>query len=460
MTDRPDEFERRLSEDLRAWSEPATRRADWSQEAREVIADAGGPGAAVRPSRLRVVALGTAAVVLAAGGTVAAISLLPEPATLGNSPPPTSGPPATTSAAVEPSPTPPPSTLPASALPLSELAWWNLQSYDFGLVEPAPSDAPPLLEPYKLLRIGTLDGRINAELRLNPNWSHSSVTGPVGTDVLVANNDRSQTSVYVVSANDGARTDLFATSDLIPAAVLSWDGQTVFYVKADRSTGADGGLWSRPRAGGPEAELAAGPLGQPLDVSEPFLDTTVWWLSLSPGGETIVVQWCRGEAECRTHLVNLATGGRREATGAGWPIGITDRVLVARGTPPQTEEIVAVDFASGETRMIANWSPAQVVRLGTGWWLAFVGGPTLIDLEPGDEPIRSIPGGGPGPSGEIAAWRVDRFGQALPDGWMLRWLENGDTDPPGQNLISLPGQLVNIATGERLTIGTFAPLSP
>lgn len=460
MADRPDDFERRLATDLRAWSDAATRRPDWSQQAREVIIAAGGPGAALRPSRMRVLALGAAVVMLAAGGTVALVNLVPEIANLGESP--SSSPASSATAApsasppAEPSPTPPPSTLPAADLPLAELAWWNVQYYGVGYVEPPPSDAPPLPEPYKLLRVGTLDGRISAELRLNPHWSHSLVSGPVGTDVLVANDDGTQTSVFVVSAADGSRTDLFATPDLVPAAILSWDSATVYYVRVDRESGADAGLWSRPRAGGAETRLVAGPLGEP--IGQPFDDVTVWWLTLGSDGETIVVQWCQGGVDCRTHLVGLATGDRREATGAGWPIGITDTLFVADGVAPRDGEIVSVELATGEARQVASRNPAQVVRLGEGWWLVFGQRPSLIDLEPGDEPIYSIPDGGADARGTLFPSLQDRFGVALPDGWILRWLENTDTDPPGTVPIDLPGQLVNIATGERLDIGPFAPL--
>jgi len=448
MTDGSDEFEKRLAQDLRAWTDPATRRADWALEAREVIAAAGGLGAARRPSRERLVMLSAAVVVLAAGGTLALLNIRPGIANLGESPSPTVAPSETpgpsASPVAEPTPTPPPSTIPGEELPLDQLAWWNLEYYDFGYVEPPPSDASPLPEPYKLLRIGTLDGRISAEFRLNPNWSHASVSGPVGTDVLVANDGGDQTLVTVVSAIDGSRTDLFASTGLVPAAILSWDGTTVYYVSVDRGSGVDAGLWSRPRAGGAETQLVAGPLGEP--IGQPFDDVTVWWLTLSPDDETIVVQWCQGGVDCRTHLVDLATGERREATGAGWPIGITDTLFVADGVPPHDDEIVSVDLVTGETRMVARGNQAQVVRLGSGWRLAFGQPVALIDLVPGDEPIYSIPGDGTDRPGTSLYSLQDRLGVALPDGWILRWL-----DPEWSNL----GQLVNIATGERLDIGPF-----
>ena len=390
-------------------------------------------------------------VLLAAAGTVAVMNLAPDNQPASPSP---SARAATPSESAEAPPTLPPSTLPAAALPLSELGWWNAQQYAFGSVEPMSPDAPPLPDAYKLLRVGTLDGQIVAELRLNPDWSHSSVRGPVGTDVLVANDDGEQTSVYVVSATDGSRTDLFATADLVPSAILSWDGDRVLYVKADRETGADAGLWSRPRAGGAETQLVAGPLGESMGDS--LDDITVWWVSLSRDSQTAMVQWCRGEVECRTHLVDIATGAHRLATGAGWPIATTDRLLVAHGTAPNTDQIVVVDLSSAFTRAVANISQVQIIRVGSGWWLA-IGGSSLVDLGSGDLPLHSIPDGAPARPGSFLPTSPDKYGQALPDGWMLRWLENVPADPV---LIDVPGQLVNIATGESLDIGPFAPFSP
>jgi hypothetical protein len=353
-------------------------------------------------------------------------------------------------------PTPQPSTLAAAQLPLNELAWWTEGFYGYGYVEPPPSGASPLPEAFKLLRIGTLDGHISAEIRLNPDWSHSSVSGPVGTDVVVANDDRAQTSVFVVSATDGMQTNLFVTPDLVPAATLSWDGATVYYVKADRTSGADAGLWSRPRAGGPDTQLVPGPLGEP--IGDPFGDVTVWWLTLSPDGKTLVVQWCRGGVACRTHLVDLATGDRREATGAGWPIGITDAAFVANGVPPHDTGLVAVDLSTGEVlTIVGSQNPAQVVRVGSEWLLAFSLRMWLIGLEPRDEPISSLPGRGTDRPGTSFDSLHDGFGVALPDGWILRWLDPSSIQPPAFTNGYLPGQLVNVVTGERLDLGPFSP---
>jgi len=452
MTERDDEFEKRLERDLREWTDPATQPSNWTDEARALIA-AGGPAA---PSRWRLLALGASAVVLAGAAAAALVNLLPETANLGESPSPiiepsgSAGP--SPSVAVEPTPTPPPSTIPAAELPLSELAWWNLQSYGYGYFEPPPPEATPPPEGGHFVRIGTLDGHVSAELRLNPDWSHSSVSGPVGTDVLVANDDGAQTSVFVVSAIDGSRTDLFATPYLVPAAILSWDGTTVYYVKADRSSGADVGLWSRGRDGIAEAHRVGGPLGEP--IGDPFDDITRWWLTLSPDGGTIVVQWCWGEVECRTHIVDLTSGDRREATGAGWPLGITDSLFVADGVHPHDGEVVTVDLVTGETKMVASRNPARVVRLGNGWWLAFGEPVALIDLVPGPQPIYSIPNGGSDRPVAGLHSPEGRFGLALPAGWILTWMDAVPLEAGGY----LPGQLVNIATGERLDVGPFAPL--
>jgi hypothetical protein len=456
MSDRGDDFERGLERDLREWTDATVRPSNWTDEARALTAAGQPPD---RSSRSRLIALSAAAIVLIAAGTMALVNLVPGIANLVASPSSTAAPSGTVAPSRSPvlEPTPQTSTLAAAQLPLNELAWWTEGFYGYGYVEPPPSGASPLPEAFKLLRIGTLDGHISAEIRLNPDWSHSSVSGPVGTDVVVANDDRAQTSVFAVSATDGMQTNLFVTPDLVPAAILSWDGATVYYVKADRTSGADAGLWSRPRAGGPDTQLVPGPLGEP--IGDPFGDVTVWWLTLSPDGKTLVVQWCRGGVACRTHLVDLATGDRREATGAGSPIGITDAAFVADGVPPHDTGLVAVDLSTGEVlTIVGSQNPAQVVRVGSEWLLAFGLRMSLIGLEPGDVPILSLPGGGTDRPGTSFDSLHDGFGVALPDGWILRWLDPSSIQPPAFTNGYLPGQLVNVVTGERLDLGPFSPL--
>lgn len=455
MSDRGDDFEKHLEQDLREWTDPAVQPSNWTDDARTLIA-AGGPRHG--SSRARLVALSAAAVLLVAVGTVALMNLLPRTANLGESPSPTAAPSGTAAASpamvTEPPPQRPP-TLSAADLPLRELAWWNNQYYAYGYVEPPASDAPPLPDDYKLLRIGTLDGRISAEIRLNPDWSHSSVSGPVGTDVVIADDDGAQTSVFVISAITGTRTDLFVTSDLVPAAILSWDGSTVYYVKADRGSGADTGLWSRPRAGGPEVQLVPGPLGEP--IGDAFDDVTNWWLTLSPDGRKIVAQWCRGQVVCRTNIVDLSTNHRRPVIGPGWPIGITHTELVADFVSPRGDEVVAMDLETGETRSVMeSRNPAQLVRVGSEWCLAFGRPMMLVGLaRPGCSIASPLDGGlDDGLSFES---RRDRFGVALPDGWTLRWLDLSSIVPPPAIGGYLPGQLINVVTGERLDLGPFTP---
>lgn len=78
----------------------------------------------------------------------------------------------------------------------------------------------------------------------------------------------------------------------------------------------------------------------------------------------------------------------------------------------------------------------------------------LIDLVPGDEPIHSLPGTGTDRPSTFFASLQERYGVALPPGWLLRWLDPSSVGEAGY----LPGQLVNIATGERLDIAPFEPL--
>lgn len=358
-----------------------------------------------------------------------------------------------------PGPSPMPSTLPGAHLPLGELAWWNVQAYGYGYVEPPPPGASPLPEGGNLLTVGTLGGTISAEMTLNEAWSHWYVSGPVGTDVLVANDDGSRTSVFTISALDGTRTDLFATSDLVPAASLSPDGATVYYIRLDRSTGADSGLWSQPRAGGAERQVLAGPIGEPF-IDPIRNDVTVWHLRVSPSGRATVVQWCSGGVRCRTVILDLASGRQLEAADAAWPVGITDDDFMADGGGSRRGEIVAVDLATGMTRTVAPGAAAGwPVRLGDDWQLAFAGDPSdatwLVGIAPGSQPSRVPEGSEPDRPGTELRLPNGHFGAVLPDGWIIRWFDSSHRDAPFPAGY-VPGQLVNVVTGERVDLGPFA----
>ncbi len=449
MADRDGEFERRLQRDLREWTDPAAGARNWTDDARTLIA-AGGP--ARGPSRWRLVALSAAATVLAAAAGVVVLDLDP----FGGQPAGSATPqPSDTAASLAPTGTPQPATLDGSQLELSRLAWWDQQGYGFGIIPEDPNPSPAAMPPSaKQVRIGTLDGRITAVLTLSDEWSHSYISGPVGTDVLVVNDDGTTSTIWLVSALDGSRTAVKASNDeIVAAAALSPAGDEVYYIKIDRRTGIDQGLWQlSTTARGIERPILQGPLGEPLE------ELSVWQVLTSLDGTTVIVQSCFGEVRCTSYFVDMATGTSRQLDSIGWPRGMADDELLARGGP-DIAHLVAVNLVTLEIRtLLPDLPEAMPVRVGDRWFLAYATGtgglgPTrLLALD--DNAEASIPGDGE----DLGAMHAlsDRFGIHLPAGWVIR-----GPDPevfgyrgPDQNLP--PRQLINVATGERVTLDPFA----
>lgn len=420
MSDSNNDFERRLEHDLREWTDAATRPLDWTEEARALMA-AGAPrrGASSRP----LMAFAATATLVA----IATVFVLNKGPYNGGA-------------------TPEPTTINGSDLDLSTLAWWDQQTYAFGYTDPPPS--PPLLpQGYKEVRIGTLDGRIAAVLKLSQAWSHSYVSGPVGTRVLVVNDDGATSTIWLVSALDGSKTVLKEGSDIIPAAALSPSGDEVYYVRIDRRTGIDLGLWVKSTTGlAGDARLPT-----PAPLAEPLQDLSVWHVLTSLDGETIIVQSCSGEVRCTSHFIDAATGASRNIDSIGWPRGITDSELLARGGPDNAH-LVAVDLATLEVRILLPDLPeAMPVRVGGRWLLAYalgtggLGETRLLGLD--DNAESPVPGEGKDPPGSAMHALGDRFGIRLPDGWVIR------APDPGQAGVA---QLINILTGERVNVGPFA----
>lgn len=448
MTDRDDDFERKLEHSLREWTDPAARRLDWSEAARALIAASARPPGFLRP---RLVALTAAATVLAALAVVVLLDLPPfngEPTGTATSQP---------SFTAAPTALPGPSTLPGSQLDLSALAWWDEQSFGFGYVEDPGPSSPATPPSYRQVRIGTLDGRITAVMALSDEWSHSYVSGPVGTDVLVVNDDGSTSIIWLVSALDGSRTVLKEDPDIISAAALSPTGDETYYVKVDRRTGIDRGLWRRSNTGlAMDMPMLPGPLGEPLG------EVIVWQLLTSRDGQTIVVQSCFGEVRCTSYFVDLATGTARQIDSISWPRGITDDELITRRADPGESGLVAVNLATLELREVLPDAPeAMPVHVGDRWLLAFSAGgfgpggegPTaLLGLD--DNKQGPVPGDGEDAARSELHSLGERHGVVLPDGWVIRW--PGPEGYRGPNPAEFaPGQLINVATGERLTLDPF-----
>lgn len=343
-----------------------------------------------------------------------------------------------------------PSFEPNPADALSEVAWWGTESLGFGVIPEAPPDPNPPALPggFRQLTVGTLDGRVTAVLALHDDWGHSYVAGPYGTDVLVANDTGLQSDVFLISALDGTRTDLFRSEHVVAAAALAHDGLSIYYVEVGRADGRDRGLLRRPVAGGEATTVLAGPLGAP----EP--DPAMFWLTAAPLVDRAVVQSCFGQVRCTSVIVDLGTGAARALDELGWPLGAGETLFFADGLGASGDAF-ALDVTTGETTVVPSASKSVPVEVDDGWRF-------VIGVEGGSTTVRRANGGrevieGEEPAGSAIVPLGERRGVSLPSGWVLRWPPlriwetSGPLGPPGGT-----GQLIDIAAESRFDLGAMA----
>ena len=359
-----------------------------------------------------------------------------------------------------PSPEPSASSADSEGSPEDELgaiAWWATESLGFGVIPEAPPDPNPPAQPegFRQLTVGTLDGRVTAVLALHWDWAHSYVAGPYGTDVLVTNDTGTASEVYLISALDGARTDLFSSPDLIAAAAIGDGGRSVYYVERGRAGGLDRGLWRRT-IGGAHApiQVLAGPLTEEME------DPRVWWITADPLEGRVVVQACFGEVRCTTRAVDPVTGVAEEETVLGWPLGADATTFFANGLGA-ADAAYAWNLATGATDTIPGAFRSVPVRVGNGW--RFVRGEPNVpegatEVVDPDGGVERVPGADA--VGSVLEHLGERRGVALPEGWVLRWppthlqeLE-GAMGPPGD------WQMIDIRTGRRVDLTPVEPAIP
>ena len=305
-------------------------------------------------------------------------------------------------ATILPTPTSAPSDVAGADLPLDELAWWDQEYFGFGYIPEFTPPPNPEVNPRggNFVRLGTLDGRLTGVVLLHWDIGHSYVTGPVGTDVVFADDDGRESMIFIVSALDGARSEVFRSPEILPAATLSPDGETIYYGMFDRATGADLGLWRVRRAGGSPERVHQSPLGGPLSLE---VDNLVnWRMTFSADGSVLAIQSCVGEGPCATTFLTIATGEVVRQADLPWIRGVTADEFVAR----RTDETIGINVGTLEATPfvggIGSLSMRTDERLGfglpTGWtlswpdpmWAGFlesfdaIGSPTLRNYRSGD----------------------------------------------------------------------------
>ncbi|HET6381123.1 MAG TPA: hypothetical protein VFH63_08875 [candidate division Zixibacteria bacterium] len=386
MDDR--DFERRLRDDLRDWTDASGPRlpASWPEAARIVIAE----GGRARPSRPMIAGLAAAAVVaaVAVGMTLADLRITEPPAS-----PIASGPSGSPAGLASPSVQPGP-----SQLDLSRIAWWDRLSIGFGAIpEWTPPPNPPVQpDGYEQIRIGTLDGRVTAMLTLSREPGHSNVSGPVNGKVVVVDDRPLFSSIRVVDAFTGSSEYVHFHLERITAAALSPSGEVLYYVTVHPTTGQDRGIWALPLNGNPERLIARAPDFDPGEAPR-------WHLHVSPDGATLAAQFCHGEVACTTRVIDLGSGRVRDS-----------------------EEIGPIH------RIVGREAFAE--RIGTTDWVAF-------DLD--TRAVRIAPDRAMGEGANLD------FGAELPGDWEARWPQiTGDSLPHGEE--PRPVLLWNVRTRAEL----------
>lgn len=333
---------------------------------------------------------------------------------------------------------------------LASIAWWQTQSIEFGVIPEAPPDPNPPASPsgYKELAVGTLDGRVTAVLALHDAWSHSYVSGPYGTDVLVANDLGATSEVFIVSAIDGSRRDLFVTDGIVAAAALGDDGRSIYYVELDRGSLRSTGVHRRWVAGGPPEVV----LDRDITGDSPN-EPIIYWITADPLDDRVVAQWCFGQVTCTSYLIDTRDGSFASDNSLGWPIGASPAIFFGDGLG-SSANARAWSTGSGEVEPITGASRSVPVPLGGGW--RFVRDETgvpegrTVTISPdGTEAV--VPGADPELTtiGQLG----ERRGVALPPGWALRWpsieLFSGFGNPPPP---TGPPQLLHVETGQRVAL--------
>ncbi len=265
--------------------------------------------------------------------------------------------------------------------------------------------------------------------------------GPVEGIAVLGRDDLATSVVDIIDVGgvgSGCSRASATSRSVIRGAIREAATGDVFVHRLDRLTRTDLGV-VRIRgdrlAGGAAVDIDAvgEPAVPPLPADERFGPTWATRMISSADGGTLAIQSC-GATECRTRLLEMATGGvvTVDEPPHGELIGLVDGALVAwaacHGLPCP---IVRIDAATGEMRTLSDAATAAVLVDGDertrivveepragGWMLALV--------DPADATRRMLPS----PNGlRLRPHRGGRTeGAELPDGWLR--LVPGDSSGP------------------------------
>lgn len=366
----------------------------------------------------------------------------------------------------------PPTTTPSPALEtpnegvqLSDLGWYEASR----VIGPGGSET-------RTLYVGSLGGDLLAEIPLGAlevaqangvaesfAWVFPQAEGIFGDAVLVWGRQDSVASIEAVSLVDGAVRSLVQLDDPVHVATADRELQRIFFITADAHSGMPTGLWAN------DPGDAAGPTSIEYTFADQQLSNRFKYrLAASADGSLLAIQ----PEEDAVTVIDIQSGASRQVNPGGPMIGFAEGGLLAYGRRTDTTRpslLILEVSTRAERLLIDEVDAAQVVAGSQGDLVAymqidpvdprsFVVG--VVSLRTGERDIAYTQD--PSVIGPLLARRDQApLGSELPlDSVLLvdtflPYIEGVGLSPREEPPESHP-QLLNLLTGETLTVGPFS----
>jgi len=191
----------------------------------------------------------------------------------------------------------------------------------------------------------------------------SSISQPIGDALVYTQSVGATSEIHVIDLGTGCDELLARANGTVRSAMLNSVGDTLYVHSVTFPFRSDAGVTRYALDSGTSSEVVP---ALPDDARfGPTFSTQLGW---SIDGGALFVQSC-GEKECRTRLLNIATGASAtfDAAGQGQIIGATTAHLITYGDClGQPCAVISTDLATGTTATLADeaWSATLVATPG------------------------------------------------------------------------------------------------
>jgi hypothetical protein len=222
-------------------------------------------------------------------------------------------------------------------------------------------------------RTGRLDGTVTHESTVDLGGLNASsgfsgalpfAAGPFDGDVLIGYYDGAESSLRLVSADDGHVEEVVRSQDVIHMAVVDRAAARILFLALDADTRAEKGIWAVTPGGVPQRILPA--------RESPSASEIVTRMFISPDGDRLVTFDCRdGTCRLRGYALPALEQLFDVAAPDADPIGITAREFVISGSQSSGVStcaelpcpLLAFDLESGQLRGFGRICRAAVVEV-------------------------------------------------------------------------------------------------